>query len=158
MTAALFTIPHCQPLAGVCDTLNVVCDSTHCDTLHACAPETALDRAEIWWWARWAPAPRLLRTKSIAGREGQPDTLDLPSNEAATVYLILIDQSGNRSCQSNWITINTVASVEDIEPPSVSWFDLMGRRYFTKPQHPGIYWEVRRRGTRISSKKVIVLQ
>lgn len=143
LVAVWFTIPRCLPLAGVCDTFDVRCDSLgqHCDTLHACAPETGLDSLEVWWWARWASAPRVLRRKSVAGSEGQRDSLDLPEDEIATLYLVIVDQAGNRSCQSNWITVNGVTGVG--EPPiglqrGPPWFDVQGRKADTT--RTGVYF------------------
>lgn len=160
LTTAWLTLPKCLPLAGVCDTFNIVCDSTgaHCDTLHACSIEDELATAEVWWWARWAPEARLLRTKQIAGMEGQVDTLDLPSNEVATVYIILTDSSGNRGCQSNWITVNgTTGVVPPGDELQAVWLDIAGRIYFTKPERSGIYWEVRGRGPQ-KTKRVVILR
>jgi len=117
-----------------CDSVRVVCNPVGvCDTtVHHGAEVMGFTR--VWWWPRWAAAPYLMRSKNVAGLEGQNDTLRVPSDTVATVYLTFRDAAGNGSdlCRTNYVTVNAAAvSVDAPGPPGqleLRWYDIAGRR------------------------------
>lgn len=136
-TTLNYTIPVWE--ATGCDSLVVVCDS-----LGACQEIRSPERmgaVEVWWGVRYGEF-RLLRVKDVVGREGERDTLEVPSDTLASVYLVAVDLAGNKSCASRTITVNGRVGVEEGQPkplPVGLWYDIAGRR-IPKPTTPGVYF------------------
>jgi hypothetical protein len=161
-TVVDYTLPRCKSLSPSCDTIYVRCleISAPCDTVRGCIPETRLHKVRLHWQPRWSAASRVLREKPVTGREGQRDTLRLPADTLATMWLSVVDQAGNESCLSNPVTVNARVAVEN-PPPALAvrapvWYDVAGRAHRTRPRQKGLYWEVRQVAGRRVVKKVVV--
>ncbi len=172
LTTLQYSLPRCEAIPGVCDTIKVVCATPDsCDTLRICTPERGLAKTRIYWHARWAPASRLLREKLVGGREGQDDTLQVPSDTIATVWVTAVDSAGNESCASNLETVNLPPT--GVESPTwcigdqYRWFDVAGRHHQVADDRPippavlpsGIYWRRHyRRAEVLESRRFVVLR
>ena len=124
-----------------CDSLVTVCDSLgDCQQFHF--PER-MGRIEVWWGPRWGSYSKLYE-KSVAGLEGQRDTISVPSDTIGTVFLVARDRAGNRSCEGNTVTVNLppTSVPEPPRPPRIVWYDVSGRILRERPNRPGIYWEL----------------
>lgn len=155
LTTFRLTLPHCQAIeAGACDTFKVVCAVTDsglaCDTLRQCNPETGLALLRVYWQTRWNGERRLWFERSIAGREGQRDSVEVLGDTVATIWVSTVDQAGNESCLSGPVWAGCCVGVEENArpPPEVRYYDVAGRVYHVKPTRSGVYWERRGSGRR----------
>ncbi len=146
-----YTIPSKgEAVPGACDTVAQMCaprpsnpTQDSCWTVHSTHVENP-SLTRVHWWPRYAPAPYLMREKSVLGRAGQADTLRVPDSPEATMWVSVVDVAGNVSCGSNLITVNIpTTAVKD--PPfwvgpgaEVRVFDIAGRRV-RPPLASGIY-------------------
>ena len=154
-TIVSYTVPMWE--ATGCDSLVTVCDSfgENCQEFHY--PER-MGSVEIWWGPRYSTF-RLLRVKNVDDREGERDTLEIPSDTLASLYLVAVDAAGNRSCPGNAITVNGRVGVDPVTSlEAVRWFDVMGHRVAPNPKTPGIYFRrTYHWGQPFRTEKVIVL-
>lgn len=129
LTTLTFTVPGRGAIPDFCDSVRVACDESGiCDTTEI-HQGTRLGTTRIWWWPRWSLAPVLLREKSAAGLEGRTDTVQVPSDTIATVFLTVVSAGGVESCRSNMVTVNAPLAVEGggVVVPT-TWYDVTGRR------------------------------
>ena len=132
-TTLSYTVPNTPAGEGRCDSLVIHCDSLTavCDTTVVHGWPLSLATLEIWWAPRWGTFSKI-REKYVRGLEGQRDSVQVPSDTAATVYLVARDSTGNRACPSRTRTVG-IPPVSVPPPPSVTWrrpawFDVEGRR------------------------------
>lgn len=126
-TVLEYTVPAREAAYG-CDSVLVTPAG---DTLRHHGQER-MGVTRVWWCPRYADCA-LMRQKNVAGLEGQRDTLRVPSDTVATVYLTWRDAAGNGSdeCRSNLVTINS--ATVGVETPAAAkvellWYDVSGRR------------------------------
>lgn len=106
---------------------------------------TDLDSVFVYEETRFNPHSRLIYSERTRGKEGQVRSIPVtsPGDSAAVVWVVTSDTTGNRSCMSNMVAINTPvgASVPVVigETAIVEWFDIVGRK-LPGPSTPGIYW------------------
>jgi len=159
-----FTLPRCQALPGACDTVKITCVPVApgsaefiCDTLRLCNPETRLATLRVYWQTRWNGERRLWFERAIAGREGQRDSIEVPRDTVATVWVSTVDQAGNESCLSEPAWAGCCVGVEEIArpPPEVLWYDVAGRVYHSRPTRSGVYWE---RGGIQGKRKLVIFR
>jgi hypothetical protein len=120
-------------------------------------PCTDLDSVALWGQGGPIPTAHLIRMKSVRGREGEPDTLQVPDIEAMNtgLWVVTQDRIGNRSCGSNVVLIGSPPlSVPSARPRlKREWFDVTGRRLEHPPTETGIYFL--REGHRVRSVVIV---
>lgn len=129
-------------------------DTTGGAVLCAAGPRTCadLDSVFVWIETRGSRSPRQILAANVRGREGQPFEAGVPDDSVATVWVVTQDIAGNRSCPSNHVGLNLVASVPPAAAaPALEWFDVAGRRLAAMPTAPGVYFwrRGRERGVRV---------
>jgi len=139
-----YTVPDSQAVVPVAQ--QAKCDSSVFGNEH-------MGTVEIMYGARWG-SYRLLRVKNVAGLEGQRDTIQVPDDTLATVYLVAVDAAGNRAvCGSPPYTVGARVGVGSSVPPTrdgpLQWYDIAGRRLAGKPKKTGVYWEIGRGRRRV---------
>ena len=128
-----YTVPNRPAVEGRCDNLVIRCDSLTgiCDTTVVEWDEEC-SWTEVWWKARWADGDFLrIREKYVHGLEGRRDSVEVPADTAATIFLTWRDAAGNRTCQSKPRTVG-IPPVAVSEGTTVwrraAWYDVQGRR------------------------------
>jgi len=114
------------------------------DTTNYCReglmPEDGLAWCELFVHRAPSYAPETLRV-DIRGREGTRSQAWIDDRDAHTVvFAELVDEAGNRSCQSNPKVYNAPVGVPENGVLEVETFDLLGRKVVESEARPGVYF------------------
>ena len=116
-------------------------------------PNTDLESCFVMAQLRGSKTATVVARLYVAGMQGQLDSVFIPIDAPASVWVYTTDHAGNRSCDSHVMGINVPPTL-GVPPDATTvartqWFDVAGRRV-AKPNAPGIYYWRRGRDRGVS--------